>query len=164
MESFGMRLARLRKQKNLTQQDIADSLNISYQAVSKWENDITAPDIDAIVKLADIFDVSADELLGRENRGTVYLAAPTEDEIKTAVLKVKVLSAAGDKVTVKLPVAVIRMMIESGLDPHAIAGNSALEELDFNRIIAMIDMGIFGELISVESAVGDTVSVFVEKQ
>ncbi|MBQ1303776.1 MAG: helix-turn-helix transcriptional regulator, partial [Erysipelotrichaceae bacterium] len=76
MESFGARLAELRRQHNLTQNDIADRLNISAQAVSKWENDLTSPDIDTLLKLADIFNISTDELLGKNKIEPVYL--PTE--------------------------------------------------------------------------------------
>lgn len=65
-ETFGQRLARLRKAKGLTQEDIANKINISPQAVSKWENDISTPDIYVLAELADILGVSVDELLGRE--------------------------------------------------------------------------------------------------
>lgn len=65
-ESFGQRLSRLRKEKGLTQEDIAKRIVISPQAVSKWENDLSSPDILVLSSLADILDVSIDELLGRE--------------------------------------------------------------------------------------------------
>ena len=64
-ETFGQRLARLRKEKGFTQEDIADKINISPQAVSKWENDISSPDIQTLIKLSDIFEVSLDDLLGK---------------------------------------------------------------------------------------------------
>lgn len=66
-ETFGQKLARLRKAKGLTQEDIAKELFVSPQAVSKWENDITSPDISALVKLADLLGVSVDELLGHNS-------------------------------------------------------------------------------------------------
>ena len=65
-ETFGQRIQRLRKQKGLTQEDIAKRITISPQAVSKWENDASSPDITMIGDLADILGVSVDELLGRE--------------------------------------------------------------------------------------------------
>ncbi|MDD7735274.1 MAG: helix-turn-helix transcriptional regulator [Bacillales bacterium] len=67
-ETFGQRLARLRKEKGFTQEDIADKINISPQAVSKWENDISSPDIQTLIKLSDIFEVSLDDLLGKEKK------------------------------------------------------------------------------------------------
>lgn len=65
-ETFGQRLSRLRKEKGLTQEDIAKRIIISPQAVSKWENDISSPDILVLSSLADILGVSVDELLGRQ--------------------------------------------------------------------------------------------------
>ena len=64
-ETFGQRLSRIRKEKGLTQEDIAKKIIISPQAVSKWENDISSPDILVLSSLADILGVSVDELLGR---------------------------------------------------------------------------------------------------
>ncbi len=65
-ETFGQRLARLRKEKGYTQEDVASKITISPQAVSKWENDNSEPDLDTLNKLADIFSCSVDELLGRD--------------------------------------------------------------------------------------------------
>ena len=66
-ETFGQRLSRLRREKGLTQEDIAKRIIISPQAVSKWENDISSPDILVLSSLADILGVSVDQLLGRED-------------------------------------------------------------------------------------------------
>ena len=65
-ETFGQRLQRLRKEKGLTQEELANEIGISPQAVSKWENDISTPDIFILSQLADILGVSVDELLGKE--------------------------------------------------------------------------------------------------
>ena len=65
-ETFGQRLSRIRKEKGLTQEDIAKRIVISPQAVSKWENDVSSPDILVLSSLADILGVSVDELLGRD--------------------------------------------------------------------------------------------------
>ena len=64
-ETFGQRLSRIRKEKGYTQEEIASRITISPQAVSKWENDISSPDILVLSSLADILGVSVDELLGR---------------------------------------------------------------------------------------------------
>ena len=73
IETFGQRFTKLRKEKGLTQEDIANRVNISAQAVSKWENDISMPDITVLILLADIFDISLDELLGRNKKQDVKL-------------------------------------------------------------------------------------------
>ncbi len=65
-ETMGSILARLRKEKNMTQEQLANELGISYQAVSKWENELSSPDISALPLLAEVFGVSIDALFGRE--------------------------------------------------------------------------------------------------
>ena len=63
-ETLGKRIAMLRKEKGLTQEQLAEKVGVSAQAVSKWENDISCPDITLLPLLADLFGVSVDELLG----------------------------------------------------------------------------------------------------
>lgn len=60
---IGKKIKELRRQQDITQEKLADYLNISYQAVSKWENDLALPDITLLPKLANFFGVSTDELL-----------------------------------------------------------------------------------------------------
>ena len=64
--SFGENLINLRKQKGWSQDDLADNLNLSRQAISKWENDTSKPDIDNIEKISKIFSVTIDDLLNND--------------------------------------------------------------------------------------------------
>ncbi len=64
---IGKRITEKRKEKNLTQTEIADKLGISTQAVSNWERGNSMPDISKLSEICDIFDMSIDELLGRES-------------------------------------------------------------------------------------------------
>lgn len=68
---LGSRIAQYRKEKCITQESLAQMLNVTNQAVSKWELDQCCPDIQMLPKLADIFEVSIDELFGREGKKTV---------------------------------------------------------------------------------------------
>lgn len=61
---IGEKIKNLRKQQDITQEKLAAYLNISYQAVSKWENETALPDITLIPKIANFFGVTSDELLG----------------------------------------------------------------------------------------------------
>lgn len=61
---IGLNIARYRKQRNLTQEQLAKQLSISYQAISKWENGQTTPDISLFPALASILNVSIDKLMG----------------------------------------------------------------------------------------------------
>lgn len=60
------RLKKLRKDKRLTQDDMAEFLNISTATYSRYENGIHEPDVETLIKLADFFDVTIDYLLGRD--------------------------------------------------------------------------------------------------
>ena len=64
--SFGENLINLRKQKGWSQDDLADNLNLSRQAISKWENETSKPDIDNIKKISKIFSVKIDDLLNND--------------------------------------------------------------------------------------------------
>jgi transcriptional regulator with XRE-family HTH domain len=58
-ESIGERLLALRMQKGMTQEELAEYLNVSRQSVSKWELNKTLPDVDKMVQLADLYGVSS---------------------------------------------------------------------------------------------------------
>lgn len=64
---FGERLRELREEKNIARDALAAVLNVSYSAVSKYETNVRFPDREALIKLADFFDVSLDYLLCRSN-------------------------------------------------------------------------------------------------
>ncbi|MBO3446390.1 helix-turn-helix transcriptional regulator [Clostridium sp. CCUG 7971] len=61
-------LKKLRKEKNLSQEQLAKMLNVSRQAVSKWESGKTYPDIDNLILLRDIFNITLDDLIINESK------------------------------------------------------------------------------------------------
>ena len=164
-ESFGTRLARLRKEHDYTQNDIADKVGVTSQAVSRWENDQASPDIDIIVKLADLYDITTDELLGKEKpAATSFQEKPTKKSLDKMFFKIKVHDAEdGDDVNVNLPLALVRIFVnkESG-KINILNGNKNLENIDFRQLIEMVEQGVVGELISVDSKDGTTVRISVE--
>lgn len=64
---FVERLIELRKERNMSQRDLAKAIGTTQAAVSLWERGERTPDIDTLLKLANVFDVSTDYLLGRED-------------------------------------------------------------------------------------------------
>ena len=161
-ETFGQRFARLRKSKGYTQEQIADKVNISYQAVSKWENDISSPDLSILGELANILGVTIDELLGRVDPNEVKLVDKTErKDLKNMVLKIIVESNDGDKVNVKLPMLLIKTFLDSGM-AVPVSGNKALENIDFKQVFDLVEQGVIGELVNVESSDGGIVRIVVE--
>lgn len=79
-ETLGKRIGVLRKRMKLTQDQLAERLGVTAQAVSKWENDQSCPDIATLPKLAEIFGCSTDELLGVEPSRKVHQAEIVTDE------------------------------------------------------------------------------------
>ena len=65
-ESIGNRISKYRKEKGMTQEELAAKLGVSSQAVSKWENDASCPDISLLPRLCRILGISTDELLTGE--------------------------------------------------------------------------------------------------
>lgn len=162
-ETFGQRLSRLRKEKDLTQNDIADRVGVTAQAVSKWENDQASPDIDMLLTLSDIFNISVDELLGKE-RTTGYVEEQSKKDIDKMIFKIVVKSAEGDNVNINLPFALIKVFInkDNGRIDLINGGNQALQDIDFRKLIELVEKGVVGELATCESANGDKVSIRAE--
>ncbi|MBR2001033.1 MAG: helix-turn-helix transcriptional regulator, partial [Firmicutes bacterium] len=61
--TLGQKINQLRLEQNLSQNDLADMLNVSRQSISKWETDGSVPDLDNLIKLSQIFHVTLDELV-----------------------------------------------------------------------------------------------------
>jgi len=64
----------LRRQKNVTQEELSEYLNISFQTISKWERGESLPDINMLIALANYFDVSTDELLGMDKHKSDFFS------------------------------------------------------------------------------------------
>lgn len=112
MELCGQKIAELRKAVDMTQMELADKMNISFQAVSNWERGNSMPDISKLPELAQIFGVSVDEIIGAKNslldsivNGTVteHIAenGVTNDEIKEIAPIIKPSQAENIFVNVK---------------------------------------------------------------
>lgn len=80
---IGLKIKKLRKERGITQEQLAQYLNISSQAVSKWENGTAMPDITLIPALVSVFEISADVLLGIEIEGTNEREKAYEEEYRT---------------------------------------------------------------------------------
>lgn len=163
--TIGKRIAALRKEKGMTQEELSQKMEVSAQAVSKWENDQTCPDIISLPKLAKILGVTVDELLsGKEETEPVarVLAPEERKDIKEMMLRLVVESCNGDHVRMNIPMALVLVAVEMGMDLPQVSGNSALKNIDLEQIVNMVHHGVMGNLMEVESGDGDTVRIFVE--
>ena len=167
-ETFGQRFSRFRKAKGLTQDDIANKVNVSSQAVSKWENDINMPDVGILLYLGDILGVTTDELLGKESTVPAkYEPEVVKKDFSKLMLRVLVDSADGDKVRVNLPIQIVKIALDAGVAP-AISVNGqgnvadAMSSIDWKQVYSLVEQGLLGEIVTVESKDGDHVRVVVE--
>ena len=91
-QTVGQRISKLRKEKNLTQEELAELLSVSGQAVSKWEQDRSYPDILLLPTLANILGVTVDELLTGETPVAVETETTVNEEYADRIMKVQVVS------------------------------------------------------------------------
>lgn len=167
--TMGLRIAALRRKRDMKQDDLAQKLGVSPQAVSKWENDQTCPDISLLPQLAELLGVTVDELLTGKKapQPTVQLVPEGErKDLKDMMLRVVVDSGAGDKVRVNLPMALVQLALEMGMEMPQVKGHPALQSINLKevleQVLEMVRYGVVGNLVEVETADGDVVHIFVE--
>lgn len=117
MKSIGETIATLRKEKGMTQSQLAEKMNVTDKAVSKWERDLSCPDINTISKLADVLGVSVEELL--KAKKSEYTGSKIKD-LFNLILKA---------VAVAMGIAVIVLNI--------------LDKTDIKTSIILLGIGIF---------------------
>ena len=163
--TLGKRIAALRRQMDLKQDDLAEMLNVTPQAVSKWENDQTCPDISLLPELAKILGVSVDELLSGKNElqpDVRLIPVEQRKDIKDMILRIVVDSSQGDKVRVNLPMALLQVALDMGMEMPQVSGNTALKSIDLNQVMELVRQGAVGNLVEMDSSDGDTVRIYVE--
>lgn len=161
--SIGTRIAEARKRKGLTQDQLAEAMGVSPQAVSKWENDISCPDITLLPQLADYFGISVDDLLRGASAPEAQIVPEEErKDFSKMMLRINVLSAQGDKVKVNLPMPLLKTGLQIGMNMETMGNYDALKDIDFDAILKMVENGVIGKLVEVESADGDIVEIVVE--
>ncbi len=82
--TLGKNIVRLRTQKNWSQGDLADALEISRQSVSKWETDVSIPELDNLLRLSALFGVTLDELVRGEELPKTETAMPAAQTVPTS--------------------------------------------------------------------------------
>ena len=162
-QTIGSRIAQMRKEKGMTQESLAQSLGLSPQAVSKWENDLACPDITLLPQLSRLLGVSADELLsGRPAPAVTVVPEDQRKDISELMLRIIVDTEDGTKVRVNLPMSLAQLALEMGLELPQLSGNEALRSIDLGQIVNLVRHGAMGNLVDVEAKDGTVVHIFVE--
>ena len=164
MKTLGKKISEYRKLSGMTQEELAVKLNVTSQAVSKWENDLSIPDLPILVELSELFHVSLDELVKqKENHVPVVVAEPLRKPADQMILRIRVLSAEGDKVNVNLPLGFVKACMQMGVSmPQVGIDGDVMKNIDFDALMKMIDYGVVGKLVEIESADGDRIEIYVE--
>ena len=124
-QTLGMMISSLRKEKGMTQLELAEKMGVTDKAVSKWERDLSFPDINSIPKLAEIFEISVDELMQVKTETKENISKNKVDEIVDIALK-------GIGIAMGIAVTVL----------------SVLGELESKSAFIMLGIGLTGVSIS----------------
>jgi len=82
--------------------------------------------------------------------------------IDDMIFRIYVNTSEGDKIKINLPLALIKLGLEMGMNLPQVSGNAALQNVDFEQLIRLVESGVIGKLVEVESAEGDIVEIVVE--
>lgn len=161
-KTMGEKINDLRKLRKMTQDELAEKMGVSSQAVSKWEKDISIPDLPILVELSEFFNVSLDELVKERDETVRYVPMEARKNINEMFLRVNILSVEGDKVKVNLPLVFVKMAADMKIELPEFNGSEILKGLDLHMIITLIENGAIGKIVEIESSQGDIVEVMVE--
>jgi transcriptional regulator with XRE-family HTH domain len=164
MNTIGKRISEYRKKKNLKQDELAEMLGVSPQAVSKWENDLSCPDISLLPELSKILGISIDELVqGKKEEPTVeVIPEDKHKEIDHMIMSIEYCSYKGDTTNINLPISYVRKCIETRKEIPQICNIGMFKKVDLDELFALIISGATGELVEIESYMGDSLCIYVE--
>lgn len=150
MESIGQRISKLRKEKSLSQEYIAEQIGVTRQAVSKWENDTSAPDTYNLIALAELFNVSVE-----------YIATGKTEEPPLTVAQPQVIQIATEKE--EMPRIIQPQIKSSGITACQMAGFILLS---IGLLSFIVGLMIFSPLIlfSVYLTVSGIICIAVKKR
>lgn len=118
-QTFGNIIVSLRKEKGMTQLELAEKMGVTDKAVSKWERDLSFPDVSSIPKLAEIFEVSVDDLMQVK---TKTKETPPDNKIN------EIIPLALNGVALAMGIAVVVLLF--------------LNEIEINLAIKMLAIGL----------------------
>ena len=124
-ETFGNMVAVLRKEKGMTQLELAEKMGVTDKAVSKWERDLSFPDVSYIPKLAEILGVSVDELM--------QVKAESKDDASKKKID-EIIDVAFKGVALAMGIAVVVLSI--------------MKQIEMDSAITMLGIGLTSLAIS----------------
>jgi len=164
--TLGSRISEYRKRAEITQDQLAEKMNVSPQAVSKWENDLSCPDISLLPQLADLFNISIDELMRGDNSKAEITRIVPQNERKPfdkLILKIAIQDGE-DSVKVNLPLTLVKAALDIGVGLPQISGSSGekLKNIDFASLLMMAESGAVGKLVEIRTGDGEMIDIVIE--
>lgn len=157
-KTLGERLALSRKAKGLTQDDFAKMLDVTPQAVSKWENNLSCPDIMLLPKISDILGVSIEELLtGTVNKEEKPKITVTDNSRLKLKITISPLNKKSTNITV--PAALVKRIARIGNGISGILGNTAISSAQMDEILELTEEGATGEILNMEAEDGTVIAI-----
>lgn len=150
--NLGKNISELRKKNNLTQEELANMLGVSPQAVSKWENDAACPDISLLSKIAEIFGVTIDELMNEQGSINSQKTAVKSNVKSKRTIQINVLSADGKSSKINIPFR----LVSAGMKIGTMFG---LDDNICNAVNAAVESEAVDDLITVDGDNGEKVSI-----
>ena len=158
--NIGNNIAALRKEKGITQEELANILGVSAQAVSKWENNSSCPDVALLTDIADYFGVTVDALL-RAQGDEITSAQPqvtTSSKAQnnfTKNVSIKIVQQNGKTNNIKIPFKFAKI----GLNIGNIFG---LDKEIADKIGALINGESIGELVDIFTENGEHITITLD--
>lgn len=163
--TLGEKIAAARKEKGYTQEEFSGFLGVTSQAVSKWENDISCPDIMLLPKISQLLGISIDELLGN----VVPPSQPEEPakpkpDINKFSLSITVTSENKKPVHVSFPLAMVKKFTKLGTGISGIlnVGSPAVDSKKIEKIFDLVDEGVTGEVLNMTDENGQNIVIEIK--
>ncbi len=161
IDTLGKRIAAKRKQHNLTQEEFSELLGVTAQAVSKWENDASCPDIMLLPKISEILEVSIDELMGvkSETYSKEQILVSEVIDVNKLKFRVHIIDNRGKPINITLPMAFVMKLANVGIKISGIIGTTVVDDLQLGQILELIKNGVTGEVFDLTTDDGTNVKI-----
>ncbi len=160
--TIGSRIAQGRKSKGYTQEDFSQMLGVTPQAVSKWENDSSCPDIQLLPQIAQILGMTTDEILSGKKAEEPKSAPKIDVDTSKLKININVVKPNQNPINVSLPFVMVKNFAKIGNGISGIVGNGTIDNVKFDEILTLVENGATGEILNVVAEDNTTVSISIE--
>lgn len=147
--TIGSNITKLRREKGMTQAELAEKLNVSVQAVSKWENDVSRPDLERIGELAAVLDSTAEAIISGEDTAAPAEIKNGDISKRLLVITVNVKGSDPADITLRLPAELLIKARVEGTLAKLIGGDYS--EMIPDSVFEMLECGVVGPVATVNT-------------